>query len=242
MQATYIFVMMASIIGAAQSQSWAGTYTVNSGCSTSTCCCLSGQVTVASTSTNTYSFSSPVSGACSGATTASGSFTASGYTGSATLLSQAFTLSLSSDSKTITATNVGSPACSGTATKSAAIKQHSNIIILSSAIAFISIFISTHSNIWTNLQLLLSINYSMNYSNFFLFISFYTFTCFLLHPPPRLRFARLFTHFQIKDIPLATIVLKIIHQEYYNISSTDTDHIIFNDIRTYSIMIKLRRS
>ena len=146
MSVALIFLLMVSIIGAAQSQTWTGTYTVNSGCSASSCCCLTGQVTVTSAGTNTYSFSSPVTGVCAGATTASGTFTASGYTGSATLLGQQFTLSLSSDSQTITANNVASPSCSGTATRSGAIKQHSSIIILSFAIALITMAMNINSN------------------------------------------------------------------------------------------------
>jgi len=141
MPSTLIVLLVASVIGAAQSQTWAGTYTVNSGCSTSACCCLSGQVTVTSIATNTYSFSSPVSGVCLGATTASGNASVSGYSGSTTILGQAFTLSLSSNSQTITANNVASPQCSGTATKSAAIKQHANIIMFF-AIALIGMAMS----------------------------------------------------------------------------------------------------
>jgi hypothetical protein len=141
MPSTLIVLLVASVIGAAQSQTWAGTYTINSGCSTSSCCCLTGQVTVTSTSTNTYSYSSPVTGICFGATTASGTFTASGYTGSATILGQAFTLSLSSNSQTITINNGAYPACSGSGVRSGAIKQHSNIIMLSFAITLVTMLL-----------------------------------------------------------------------------------------------------
>jgi hypothetical protein len=126
-----IFLLIASMIGAAQSQNWAGTYTVNSGCSTSSCCCLSGQLVVTSTSTNYYSVNSPVSGVCFGATTYSVSNVyLPGYSGSVTSNGASFTLTLSSNSQTITAVNTQYPSCSGTATKSGAIKQHANIIML----------------------------------------------------------------------------------------------------------------
>jgi hypothetical protein len=134
-----IFLLIASMIGAAQSQNWTGTYTVNSGCSTASCCCLCGQVVVTSSSTYYYTVTSPVSGVCGGATTSSGSFYAIGYTGLATILGNSLSLTLSSNSQTITATNLNYASCSGSATKSGtatvgctsgAIKQHANIIML----------------------------------------------------------------------------------------------------------------
>jgi hypothetical protein len=125
------FLLIASVIGAAQAQTWTGTYTVNTGCSTTICCCLSGQFVVTSTSTNYYTMTSPVSGQCNGATTSTVSNVyLSGYTGSAMLSGNYFTYTLSSDSKTITATNVNYTQCSGSATKSGANKQHTNSLML----------------------------------------------------------------------------------------------------------------
>jgi hypothetical protein len=125
-----IFLLITSVIGAAQSQTWTGTYTVGSGCSTAICCCLSGQMVVTSSSTNYYTVTVPISGQCGNYTTFSTSATLTGYTGSVTMLGNPFLLTLSSNSQTITATNTLYSACSGTATKSGAIKQHANIIML----------------------------------------------------------------------------------------------------------------
>jgi hypothetical protein len=141
MQPTLIFLVMASVIGAAQSQTWTGTYTADSSCSTSVCCCLSGSVVLTSSSTNTYTVNSPVSGVCSISTFTGTAYT-SGYTGWLIVSMSNDTLTLSSDSKTITVTNTMSPACSGKGVKSGAIKQHANIIMLF-AIALVGVATST---------------------------------------------------------------------------------------------------
>jgi hypothetical protein len=125
-----ILLLIASVIGAAQSQTWTGTYTADSSCSTSSCCCLSGQIVVTSVSTNIYSVSSSVSGICGSATTFSGTAYTSGYTGTIVVVGNTDTLTLSSDSKTITVTNTLYPVCSGKGVKSGSIKQHANIIML----------------------------------------------------------------------------------------------------------------
>ena len=124
-----IFVLMASIIGAVQSQTWTGTYTADSSCSTSVCCCLAGQVKVTSISTNTYWVTSSTSGTC-GVMTFTGTAYTSGYTGWMVVGSDNDTLTLSSDSNTITVTNPVTSACSGKGVKSGAIKQHVNVMIL----------------------------------------------------------------------------------------------------------------
>jgi hypothetical protein len=129
MQQTFIFLLIASVIGVAQSQTWIGSYTADSSCSTSICCCLSGQVMVASSSTNVYSVTSGVSGLCS-ASSFTGTAYTSGYTGWMVVASNNDTLTLSSDSHTITVTNPVTSACSGKGVKSGAIKQHTNIIML----------------------------------------------------------------------------------------------------------------
>lgn len=134
MQPTLIFLLVASVISTAQSQTWAGTYTADSSCSTSSCCCLTGQVTVTSLSTNTYTVSSSVTGICSGLTTYSSTAYTNGYTGWIMFGTNNDTLALSSDSKTITVTNSLFPACSGKGVKSGAIKQHVNLIMLFSIV------------------------------------------------------------------------------------------------------------
>ncbi|CAF1030225.1 unnamed protein product [Adineta steineri] len=121
---------MATVIGAVQSQSWAGTYTPDSSCSTSTCCCLSGQAVVKSLSTNSYTVNSGASGICYGATTFTSILYTSGYAGSMMVNADNDTLSLSSDSRNITVTNPTHPACSGKGYKSGAIAQQANIITL----------------------------------------------------------------------------------------------------------------
>jgi hypothetical protein len=145
-QPKLIVLLLASFIGAAQSQTWAGTYTAGSSCSTSVCCCLSGQVVLTSSSTNVYTVTSGVSGVCGSASTFSGTAYTSGYTGWMLVVGNNDTLTLSSNSQTITVTNPVSSACSGTGTKSGAIKQHANIIMLF-AIALIGMVMSVSKNI-----------------------------------------------------------------------------------------------
>ncbi len=130
MQPTHIFLLVASIISAVQSQIWAGTYKADSSCNTTICCCLSGQVVLTNSSTNIYTVASSVSGVCGTATAFVGTAYTSGYTGWLLVASNNDTLTLSSDSTTITVTNTVYPACSGKGVKSGASKQHANIIML----------------------------------------------------------------------------------------------------------------
>ena len=141
MQPTLIFLLMVSVIGAAQSQSWAGTYTTDSSCNTSVCCCMSGQVVARSSSTNTYTVISPMIGACGNVTTFVGTGYTSGYTGWMQVGIDNDTLTLSSDSYNITVTNTVHPHCSGKGFKSGTIKQHANIIMLF-AIALVGVGMS----------------------------------------------------------------------------------------------------
>jgi hypothetical protein len=83
-------------------------------------------------STAYLQMTSGLSGVCSGSTTPSG------YTTTITLGSSTLNLVLSSDSKTITATNTANSACSGSVTKtSGAIKHHMNIIVLFALLALV---------------------------------------------------------------------------------------------------------
>ena len=143
MQATLLSLLVAAVIGVAQSQTWAGTYTADSSCSTSVCCCLSGQVLVTSASTNSYTVTSSLSGVCGSYTTFSGTAYTSGYTGWMLVVSNNDTLALSSDSRTLTVTNTANSACSGKGVKSGAIKQHANTIILF-GVALIGVMTSAH--------------------------------------------------------------------------------------------------
>ncbi|CAF0828225.1 unnamed protein product [Adineta ricciae] len=130
MYSTGLFLFLASMLGLVQSQTWAGTYTTDNTCPTSSCCCLSGQVVVASASANTYSVNSPVSGVCSGATTYSGTLYTSGFAGWMIVISGNNTVTLSSDSKVITVINWSNPLCSGLGTKSAGDRLDVNIFKL----------------------------------------------------------------------------------------------------------------
>ena len=130
MHPTSIFLLMVSVIGAARSQSWAGTYTADSSCDTSSCCCMSGQVVVTSSSANVYTVTSGASGQCNGTTTFSGTLSTSGYTESMVVGTDTDILTLSSDSHTVTVTDSMNPACSGKGVKNGAIKQHANIVML----------------------------------------------------------------------------------------------------------------
>lgn len=94
---------------------WAGKYKVQSGCSTTSCCCLAGTVTVTQSDLS-VSFSGSVTGQCDGSTSYSGSATlssASATTASFTLLGQQFTATRSGDM--ISVENIAYPQCSGSA-------------------------------------------------------------------------------------------------------------------------------
>ncbi|CAF0951443.1 unnamed protein product [Adineta steineri] len=129
MQSTVFLFLVASVIGTVQSQTWAGTYTPDSTCSTSACCCLSGQVVVTSASANTYTVNSGTNGVCGGVNTFTGTAHTDGYTGWM-VVTDNNTLTLSSDSNTINVISPSNAACSGQGVKSGVIKQHPNIIML----------------------------------------------------------------------------------------------------------------
>ena len=125
-----LFLLMTTVISAAQSQSWTGTYTPDSSCSTLVCCCLSGQAVVASSSANTYTVNSGASGACGGANSFTGTLYTSGYVGSMMVGVDNDTVTLSSDSRTVTVTNPRIAACNGMGVKNGAMTQHAHIMTL----------------------------------------------------------------------------------------------------------------
>lgn len=130
MQPTIVLLLVVSVVGVAQSQTWTGTYTADSSCNTTVCCCMTGQVVLTISSTNNYSISSSMSGTlCGNVTIFSGPAYTNGYTGWMLISGVNNTLTLSSDSKNITLINP-TAACSGKGVKSGAIKQHANIIML----------------------------------------------------------------------------------------------------------------
>ncbi|CAF0849747.1 unnamed protein product [Adineta steineri] len=129
MQSIVLFLLVATVIGVAQSQSWAGTYTADSSCSTATCCCLSGHILVTSLSGNNYTISSSASGVCN-STLFTGTLYTNGYAGSIVMGVDNDTVSLSSDSLTINITDPINSTCSAKGIKSGTMAQHANIITL----------------------------------------------------------------------------------------------------------------
>ncbi|CAF1449518.1 unnamed protein product [Adineta steineri] len=129
MQLTVLFLLMATVIGAAQSQSWAGTYTVDSSCNTTSCCCLSGKAVLTST-TNGYSVNSSASSLCNSNSTFTGTLSTTNYTGWIKVNSDNDTVTLSSDSLTITINDTTNSTCTNKLIKSGALAQHANIIRL----------------------------------------------------------------------------------------------------------------
>ena len=130
MYSTGLFLLLASTLGLVHSQTWPGSYTTDNTCATPSCCCLSGQVVVASASANTYSVNSPVTGVCSGATTFSGTLYTSGFSGWMIVVSGNNSVTLSSDSKVITVINWSNPLCSGLGTKNGVDRLDVNIFKL----------------------------------------------------------------------------------------------------------------
>ncbi|UJR18935.1 hypothetical protein I4U23_022064 [Adineta vaga] len=128
MQVMVLFLFVAIVIGSTQSQTWAGTYMPDSSCDTSTCCCLSGQAIVTSSSANSYTVQSGASGVCGGAVTFTGNLYTSGYTGWMMVATDNDTVTLSSDSHIVTVTNPSRSACNGQGIKNGSPTQHVNII------------------------------------------------------------------------------------------------------------------
>lgn len=131
-------ILLASILVSTNSQSWTGTYTVQSGCNTNTCCCLTKTVTVTRPSTNKLKIESDVAGNCGGQS----KFLAEvaepkGYTTLTEIGGNSFNITLSSDSRTVNVINLSFPTCSGKGVKNGAVKQHLSIgIILAALILF----------------------------------------------------------------------------------------------------------
>ncbi|CAF1225402.1 unnamed protein product [Adineta ricciae] len=124
MQGTLAVVLLVSIISVVQAQTWEGNYTTDSSCDTTSCCCLSGKVIVASGAPNVYAVVSGVNGVCGGQTIFTGIAYTNGYSGWMVVGSTNDTLTLSSDSQTVTVINPVNSACNGRGTKSAAMKEH----------------------------------------------------------------------------------------------------------------------
>jgi hypothetical protein len=97
------------------SPTWSGTYSIQPGCSQSSCCCLSGSAVVTQSGTS-LSIVSPVAGQCGTTTSITATATLSSFsstTASFTLLGQSFIATRSGDS--VIVDNISAPSCSGTA-------------------------------------------------------------------------------------------------------------------------------
>ncbi|UJR06968.1 hypothetical protein I4U23_011256 [Adineta vaga] len=104
---------LTSILDVVHSQSWNGIYTTELACDTTSCCCLVGQIVFTSTSANTYTVNSLVSGSdCNGVTTYSGYLHINGYTGWMVVFSANTSVTLNADSSFFTVTNWDNPFCS----------------------------------------------------------------------------------------------------------------------------------
>ena len=113
MTTTFILIVMASLLGMAQCQSWTGTYATNASCDTSVCCCLSGQLVVGNYSSTSLNMTSRLNGLCTNQTTWAAivypvAFQATMWVD----LNQPLYLNLSSDSQKITVNNVFNSRCS----------------------------------------------------------------------------------------------------------------------------------
>ncbi|CAF1527026.1 unnamed protein product [Adineta steineri] len=110
---TLLLLLIASNLNVVHSQSWAGIYTTETACDITSCCCLTGEVVLASTSANTYTVNSSMSGSdCNGITTYSGYLHTSGYEGWMILFSTNTSVELNIDSSSVTVTNWDDPFCS----------------------------------------------------------------------------------------------------------------------------------
>lgn len=115
----YISLILAATPSLVLSQTWTGTYRWAGQCDTNSCCCGAGTVTVTSSGSLLY-FSSGASTSCS---TSTFSWTVNNpysYSFNRTIAGQTIMCTLSSDSRTITQTNLASIQCGDTATKTSA--------------------------------------------------------------------------------------------------------------------------
>lgn len=129
MLSTFTFFVATSMVILVHSQQWTGTFTADSTCSRTLCCCLDGTITVTRPSSSILAMASGLSGQqCGGSNTLVATTPyPSGYSSYLTLGTANLSLTLSSDSNTIAAVNPSSSACNGNANRSDAIKIFGNI-------------------------------------------------------------------------------------------------------------------
>ncbi len=120
MQTYIVLLLILSIIGCAQSQNWAGTYTVATSCTPSTCCCVSGQSVVTAVSANIYGFTVDLSSSCGGIPSYAGNVSIPAGTNVVNFTIPGvitFTFTLSSNSLAINVTNPAFSQCVAYLTK-----------------------------------------------------------------------------------------------------------------------------
>lgn len=137
MLSTITFFLATTLILSVQSQTWTGTFTADSTCDRTVCCCLDGTIVITNSSTNMLSGTSGLAGVCANnANTLSfnTSFPSS-YTSYITINGANITLTLSNNSNTIFASNPGNATCNGYAYRNTAIKQFGNFMALLALLA-----------------------------------------------------------------------------------------------------------
>ncbi len=111
------------------SQTWAGTFLVNSACNPSSCCCLVDSILLTHPSSNILVFNTSLDGAiCLGHTYyANQGPYPTGYTLTVTMSIITLTITLNSDSSMLTISNSLSPSCDVTAVRQMIILQTTTI-------------------------------------------------------------------------------------------------------------------
>jgi hypothetical protein len=152
-----IIFLFASFWTAVYSQTWNGTYNVDSTCNVDDCCCLSNQIIITGSTSNSFAFNTSLNGMCLGETSYSGEFADPiGYTVTLTIstvtLTITLTITLSNDSSTLTVTNSLGSSCGVEAIRQGTIVEtstiHSNAvrlyvhIIMLCSLTFFSIVMS----------------------------------------------------------------------------------------------------
>ena len=133
-----------SMLTVVLSQMWLGTYTTESTCDRTVCCCLHGQIRLRSLSANTLTVTSGLAGLCDGRPTFSLNTTfPTGLESSLNLYGQSLELSLSSDGRTLTARNPTNAVCNNKAVQS---RAEQTIASSTSTLALVVLLITTVTN------------------------------------------------------------------------------------------------
>lgn len=130
MQFATLSLLIAMVCAVAQCQLWAGSYTPDSSCDRSSCCCLNNRAVLTNLSSNTFNVTSGLNGVCGSQSTFTSVVYTSGFNGWMIALGINFTATLSADSSTITVINPVDRECSGVGVKGGAVVQHGSIVML----------------------------------------------------------------------------------------------------------------